>query len=66
MGGVVSKAVDFVTAPSTIIGKAVGSMPVIGPIAGPIASMALGGDPFTSIGGGLFSAATGEIGRAHV
>jgi hypothetical protein len=65
MGGVVSKAVDFATAPATIISGAVNQLPVIGPIAGPIASAVLappGMGIISGLGTAAMNAATGQYG----
>jgi hypothetical protein len=62
MGGAVKSVAKVVTAPANIVGSALGKVPVVGPILGPAASIAMGGNPFTAIGGGLFNAATGGFG----
>jgi hypothetical protein len=62
MGGAVKSVAKVVTAPANIVGSALGKVPVVGPILGPAASIAMGGNPFTAIGGGLFDAATGGFG----
>jgi hypothetical protein len=62
MGGAVSSIAKVVTAPANLVGSALGKVPVVGPILGPAASIAMGGNPFTAIGGGLFNAATGGFG----
>ena len=62
MGGVASAIGNVVSAPANIVGSALGKVPVVGPILGPAASIAMGGNPFTAIGGGLFNAATGGFG----
>ena len=63
MGGVVSSAVDFVSAPAKIVGGIANQIPVVGPIAGPVISyMAPGGGLGTALGQIAMNAATGQYG----
>ena len=62
MGGAVSSVVETVTKPASIIGGALGQVPVVGPVLGPAVEIGLGGNPYTAIAGGVFNAATGGFG----
>lgn len=59
MGGAVSSVAKVVTSPASIAGSVLGKVPVVGPVLGPAASIALGGNPFTAIAGGIGNALTG-------
>ena len=59
MGGAVSSVVETVTKPASIVGGALGQVPVVGPVLGPVAEIAMGGNPYLAIAGGVANAATG-------
>jgi hypothetical protein len=59
MGGAVKTVGNIVGGASGLVGSALGKVPVVGPILGPAASIAMGGNPFLAIGGGLYNAANG-------
>jgi len=62
MGGAVSSVVETVTKPASIVGGALGQVPVVGPVLGPVAEIAMGGNPYLAIAGGVANAATGGFG----
>jgi len=59
MGGSVGSIFETVTKPASIVGNVLGQVPVVGPVLGPAANIAMGGNPFTAIAGGIGNALTG-------
>jgi hypothetical protein len=59
MGGAVK---SVLSSPASLVGSVLGEVPIVGPVLGPAASIAMGGNPFTAIGGGIYNAATGGFG----
>jgi hypothetical protein len=59
MGGSVGSVFETVTKPASIVGNVLGQVPVVGPVLGPAANIAMGGNPFTAIAGGIGNALTG-------
>jgi hypothetical protein len=62
MGGVVSGIGNALGGAAGAVGSVLGKVPVVGPVLGPAASIAMGGNPFLAIGGGLYNAANGGFG----
>jgi hypothetical protein len=62
MGGIVSGIGNALGGAAGAVGGVLGKVPVVGPVLGPAASIAMGGNPFLAIGGGLYNAANGGFG----